>query len=483
LAAEPVAVAALLRHCAGLPLALGIVAARAAVHAGLPLAALAGELDEAATRLDALDAGELAVNLRAVLACSTEALVPAARRLFALLGLLGGADAGLFAVASLAGAPVPATRVLLRQLAAAHLLAEAQPGRYRMHDLLRLYAAELAGQLADRAAARHRLLDHYLHTAYAANRLVDPFREAIALAPLPAEVSPAPVGDHAQAQAWFGLEHANLLAAVDEAQAQRHDVHAWQLAWSVATYLDQHAHWHDQAGTHTTALAAAQRLGDPAGQAHARLGLARALIWLGRYEQARDHLQRALRAAGDPPAAPGLVAYIHRILGRSHARQGQPQLALPHDQQALELYQAAGDRCGQAIELNAIGWHHAHLGDYRAGLPYCEQALALQEEIGDRRGIASTLDSLGFIHLHLGRYDEAIACYLRAIELFDQLRDRYYLAAALASLGDSYVLAGDGDRARAARQRAAVAFEELGVAAEQLRARLGEPAQAPAQPA
>src|SRR6185437_13367165 len=80
-AAEPAAVEALLRHCAGLPLALGVVAARAAVQPGSPLGALAVELEGAATRLDALDAGDMAVNLRAVLSCSVESLAPPARRL------------------------------------------------------------------------------------------------------------------------------------------------------------------------------------------------------------------------------------------------------------------------------------------------------------------------------------------------------------------------------------------------------------------
>jgi DNA-binding SARP family transcriptional activator/tetratricopeptide (TPR) repeat protein len=476
LSAEPAAVDALLRHCAGLPLALGIIAARAAVHPGLPLAALAAELDEAATRLDALDAGELAVNLRAVLACSTEALPPDARRLFALLGVLSGADAGLFAVASLAGTPVPATRVLLRQLAAAHLVTHGPPGRYRMHDLLRLYAAELAGQLDDRAAAHQRLLDHYLHTAYAADRLIDPFRAPIALPAAPAGISPALLGDHTQALAWFGTEHANLLAAFHEAEAAGRDEHVWRLAWAMATYLDRYAHWQDEASVYTAALTAALRLADHSAQAGARIGLARALIWLGRYEQARDHLHRALERNGDPGAA----AYIHRRLARSHAREGRPDLALPHDQRALELYRVAGDRFGQGQALNAIGWHHAHLGEYQTGLRYCEQALALQREIGDQRETAFTLDSLAFIHRHLGRYDEAIACYLRAIDIYDQHADWYYRAASLAGFGDTYALAGDLDHARASWHRAAVAFEELGVPAVELRAKLAAPAPAPA---
>jgi DNA-binding SARP family transcriptional activator len=466
IAAEPAAVDALLRHCAGLPLALGIVAARAAVHAGLPLAALAAELDEAATRLDALDAGELAVNLRAVLACSTEALAPPADRLFALLGLAPGTEVGLTAAASLAGLPVPATRVLLRQLAAAHLVTESGPGRYRMHDLLRLYAAEQAHTPADRAAAQCRLLDHYLHTGYAADRLLAPFREAVALAPPAPGVSVAPVHDHVQALAWFTAEHANLLAAIDQAVVDGRDAHAWQLAWTAATYLDRYAHWHDQATAHAAALAAARRLGDRAAQAYALRGLARAQIRLGRYEEARAQLHRALDLFHDRDE-PAEQAHLYRALARSHAREGQPRFALPHDQRALRLYQVAGDRSGQATALNAIGWHHAHLGEHERALLFCDQALALHEEIGDRHGVAVTCDSLGYIHRHLGRYDRAVACYERAVELLDHLGDRYEMADTVVSLGDTYAAAGQPDRAEAAWQRASAVLDELGIQGSQ----------------
>ena len=459
--AEPGAVDGLLHHCAGLPLALGIVAARAAVHPSLPLAALATELDEATTRLDALDAGELAVNLRAVLACSTGSLTPAAGRLFALLSLAPGPDAGPAAAASLAGLPLAGTRALLRQLTAAHLLAEPEPGRYRMHDLVRLYAAEQAGTLSEQSAAVRRVFDHYLHTAYAANRLLSPFRDAIELgAPAPG-VSTAPVGDHAQAQTWFTTEHANLLAAADQGGAAL-DTHVWQLAWTMATHLDRRAHWHDRATVHTLALAAAQRLGDRSAQAYALRGLAQAQIWFGHYEGARVQLHRAL-ALLDGVDDPVEQAHLHRALARSYARSGRPRQALPHDEQALRRYRAAGHRCGQATALNAIGWHHAHLSGYEQALPFCEQALVLQKEIGDRHGAAVTSDSLGYIHRHLGRYDQAVACYRWTVEVFDDLGDRYQQADALTNLGDTYAAAGQPGLARASWERSASILDELGV--------------------
>lgn len=468
LAAEPASADAVLRHCGGLPLALGIVTARAAVHPDLPLAALAAELDQAATRLDALDAGELAVNLRAVLSCSIDSLEPPAARLFGLLGLVPGPEFGLAAAASLAGLPLAATRVLLRQLVAAHLAAEPTSGRYRVHDLLRLYAAERAG---DQPVARRRLLDHYLHSAYAANRLLAPLRAAITPAPPGPDVSLTTVDDHLQALAWFTAEHADLLAAVRQAADAGEDVHAWQLAWALATYLDRYAHWHDQATVHTIALAAAERTGDPCAHAYALRGLASALIWLGRYTGARELLDRAIALD-----CPGELANTYRIIARSHAREGVPHLALPYDEKALHLYQTAGDRGGQAVALNAIGWHHAHLGAYEQALPFCEQALALHQELGDPHGAAATCDSLGYIHRHLGRAAEAVACYQHAVELFEAIGDRYELADTLASLGDAYAATGRAGEADAAWRRAAAMLEELGVPAAQLRTRFQTPA-------
>jgi tetratricopeptide (TPR) repeat protein len=362
---------------------------------------------------------------------------------------------------------VAATRVLLRPLVAAHLVTEAEPGRYRMHDLLRLYAAERAGE---QPAALRRLLDHYLQTAYAANRLLAPFRAAITPAPPAPGVSVTIVDDHLQALAWFTAEHADLLAAIQQAADGGEDVHAWQFAWALATYLDQYAHWHDQATVHTVALAAAERTGDRCAHAYALRGLAGALIWLGRYADARDLLERAI--ALDCPTE---LANTYRTMARSYAREGAPELALPYDEQALRLFQVAGDRCGQATALNAIGWHYAHLGEYDRALSFCCQALVLQEEIGDRLGVASTSDSLGYIHRHLGRYAEAVACYQRSVGLFEELGDRYELADTLASLGDAYALTTRVDQAEAAWRRAAVMLEELGVPAARVRTRLQAP--------
>jgi len=463
-AAEPAAVDALLDQCAGLPLALRIAAARVAFQPQLPLAALADELRAASTRLDGLNAGELAVNLRAVLSCSVRVLPAAAADLFALLGLAAGADIGLAAVASLSALPVARARVLLRELAGANLVHEPGPGRYRMHDLVRLYAAEQATSRLDddaRHAAVHRLLDHYLRTAYAADRLLQPHRDPIEPVPPLPGARPRTVPDHGTALAWFTAEHAVLLAAIDQAVDAGLDRHAWQLAWSLITYFDRHGHWHDRAATQRTALAAARRLADRPAQAHAHRGLGLAYVWLGRYTEAGTELGGALDLFGQLGDRAG-QAHAHRALARMWARQGRHHDALPHDLRALELYQAAGHRAGQATALNAVGWHHANLGNDARALGYCERARALHEELGDWHGAAATWDSLGYVYHHLGQLPRAVSCYRRAIELFGQVGDRYQQADALIHLGDAANAAGETGLARQSWRAALNTLEELG---------------------
>jgi hypothetical protein len=144
LATEPAAVPELIGHCANLPLALVIVAARAETNSLLPLAALAGQLRESRGRLDALDVGDSAVSVRHVFASSYDALSGEAARMFRLLGTGPAPEISVPAAASLCACGQARARVLLGELTQAHLLTEHLPGRFVFHDLLRAYAAGLA---------------------------------------------------------------------------------------------------------------------------------------------------------------------------------------------------------------------------------------------------------------------------------------------------------------------------------------------------
>lgn len=477
-AAAPSAVEEIIGRCAGLPLALAIVAARAAARPAFPLAALAAELCEDRAALDAFDGPDPVTDLRATFSWSYQQLGAPAARLFRLLGLHPAADIGGPAAASLAGLPVPEARPMLAELTRAHLLAERSPGRYAFHDLLRAYAAELTrlhDAEAERRAAIRRVLDHYLHTAHAADRLLNPHRDSIVVPPPQPDVTPEPVTDRRQATAWFTGEHKVLLVAVEQAAEPGFERHAGLLAWTIGGFLETHGHWQDWAATQAVALTATYRQADRPGQARAHRSLAGAYIRLGRLDEALDHLGRAgvrYQEFGDDAGLGHCRLATCIVL----ARQGRIAAALVHAEQAVELYRAAGHHVGEGNALNMIGWYHTRLGHHEEALFYCRQALAVLQQVGHRVGEAMTWDSLGHAHQHLSRHVEALTCYQRALVLLREDDNRYYEADTLTHLGDAHAAAGDRRSARVAWQQALHILRELSHPdADTLRARLEPP--------
>ncbi|MFG2059141.1 BTAD domain-containing putative transcriptional regulator [Micromonospora sp. NPDC048930] len=463
-AAEPEAVDHIIDACARLPLALAIVSARAQQTA-FPLAAIAGELDDVHGRLDALDAGDPTSQVRAVFSWSYAALTSGAARLFRLLGLPPGPDVSARAVASLAGRPPTQTRRLIVELVRANLLAESAPGRYALHDLLRVYATEqlsAAHSHVERRAALSRLLAHYVHTAHTANRLIHPHRDPIPVAlgtPSP-DSTPVKLVDQHEAQAWLATERNVLLAALRRAADAGFNLQAWQLAWALDTYLERRGYWYDRSAAWHTALQSANRLGSRAARAGAHVGIAHNELRLNRPTSAHDHLRQALDLYISGHDLAG-QAFVHGLLAYLCEHQDSFEAALDHARQALALYRAAGHERGQATALNAVGWYHTLLGDHTSALVHCEEALALLQGLQDRYGAATTWDSLGHAHHHLGRYGDAAHCYQQALSLFRALGYRAYEADTLTHVGDTHLAAGDLDAARAAWKQALTILTDL----------------------
>lgn len=461
-AAEPGAVDEIVARCAGLPLALAIVAARAAQHRHFPLAAFAAEL-----RTNAF-AG---TDLEPVFSWSYRGLGEPAARLFRLVGAHPGPDLAAPAAASLAGVAPARVRPLLAELSRAHLLDERAPGRFSCHDLLRAYGAGLAGA-AERRDAVRRLLDHYLHGAVAAAVALDPHREQVRPPPAEPGVATVAIAGPAEALAWFGAEHRNLVAAVELAAAAGFDRHCWQLGSSTWKYFDRRGNWHDWAVTLETALAATERLGDRAAQARIARGLAGAFSRLGRLDDAFANYRRAIVLLDELGDRAGHAHTLHNLAIVLH-RQGDDRAALEHTRQALELFRAAGYRYGEATALGAIGWYQARLGDHEAAVGSCRAAVALHRAIGDRVGAAASLDSLGFAYHRAGALPRALACYRDALDLIRETGDRSLEADTLLRIGDIHEVAGDRTAARTAWREALSIMEELGQpGTEQARARL-----------
>jgi DNA-binding SARP family transcriptional activator len=463
-AAERQAAEEIIAGCARLPLALTIAAARAAARPGFPLAVIAAELRQSAALLDPFDGGELALDVRAVFACSYRALSGDAARMFRMLGLHPGPDISLAAAASLAGVPAGRARTFLDELSRAHLLTEHSPGRYALHDLLRAYAAELATALdeaAIRAAALCRVIDHFLQTAYAAAKLTEPYFIQFTVTPRQPGVTAQELAGTDDADEWFSAEYCTLLAAVTLAADAGLGAQAWQLACTLTSFQLREGYWHDHEHAQRVALDAARRADEAVGEAHALLALALGFARAGRDDDAGPLFLQALRLFETLGGHLESRAAIHSGLAWLSERGQRLTETLRHLQLACDLRQAAGNRQLQVVALNDVGYGHALTGNYQQAIDCCERALAGIQEFDEPSTEAEIWHSLGFIRQQLGDHRQAITCYERSLELTRSLCDRFNEADTLGVIGDTHASAGDAAAARRAWADALRVFEEI----------------------
>ncbi|MEV0565855.1 tetratricopeptide repeat protein [Dactylosporangium sp. NPDC050588] len=455
---EPAAVDAIVAACARLPLALSVVAARAALHPDFSLAAIAADLTGARSRLDALRSDDPKADVETVFSWSYQRLSPDAQRLFRLGGLHPGPQLGIAAAAAIAGLPRETVLPLLAELVRAQLVIEGLPGRFGMHDLLCAYAADLtrvADPASERAAARKRLISHYVEAATAAAMALNPSRDPAGL-PAPA-ARKVPDGE---AAAWFEEERTALIGTVQLAVACGADREAWRLAWAMADHLDRSGRWGDWIATQRAAVGAAERLGDRAALALAHRSLSGGLIRSGRHEEARRHLRVAFDLFVELADHAGAARCQHALAWLLETQDRFAE-AVAHDERALKLFGLADDPVGQARALNSVGWHRARLGHHDVALECCEEALELQRALGDAAGVAATLDSLGYIHHRLGDHDRAIERYQDALLRYAEQGDRFNEADTSIRLGDTWAAAGRWDQARAAWTRSLSTLDVL----------------------
>ncbi|WP_284746328.1 AfsR/SARP family transcriptional regulator [Amycolatopsis sp. RTGN1] len=472
--AEPGAVEELLARCGGFPLALSIVAGRALAGPDLPLARLAAELREAG--LDALTDGDPAADLSAVLSCSYRCLEKDEARVFALLGIAPGPDIGAEAAAALTGLPPLQARVVLRSLEQASLVTQDQHGRFRMHDLVRRYAAACATEDvadAEQVAAVRRLVGFSLHTAYAAERVLYPQRPPIDLTCPAPEHALRPVTGYADALAWFDGEHRCLLALQQAASARGWHPATWQLAWALTTFHTRRGFFHDDFEAWQLAKTAADRLGDTAAQAQAYRNAGRTCIWLNRPAEALGHLHQAL-ALTESTRDGHEQAHTHRNLAQVWAKTGDHRRARYHAVHALNLLQGLGSPAAAADAYNQVGWYSALLGNHEAGRTHCEAALALHRDHRDREGEAVALHSLGYIAHDSGHHADAVNFYQLALTLFRAIGNADEEATTLDDLASSYFAFGHHRQARAMWRQALALYlaQHRGTDAARTRERL-----------
>ncbi len=450
LAEEPGAADELVALCAGLPLALGVVAARVATSPWLSLAELARSLRSDRSRLDGLRIGDSRVDLRAVFSWSLHGLSAAATELFGLLGLVPGAEIGRSAVAALVGSDDTAA---LDELENANLVTRSTSDRYRMHDLIRLYAKEIAH--GSGTEALRRWVDFHTHSAYAVERALFPRRAVIPMEPPVPGCVPVTFDDISSALEWLDTEHHNVTAA--QALAAEFGWHdrVWQIARALDTYF-----WRCGLQSHRVALwSAGLRSAEAVGDLDARVlclrTLSDAYARVDEHDTALRLVEQALELAEDPE----VVAHIHYSQVSACDQRGDHERGLTHAEATLRIYRELGKPALHAQGHIAVGWCLIKIGGrHEEARWHCEEALALYRAQRDRSGEAGALEGLGMLAYDCGQYAEALTYFQQARNLSVRLGNRYVEADVLEHLGETYSALGRHRDAKDAWERAVEFF-------------------------
>ncbi|WP_406029313.1 tetratricopeptide repeat protein [Nocardioides sp. NBC_00850] len=460
--AEDGAVAEIIETCDRLPMALSLVAARAATNPAFQLSDLAGELRPESGRLDNLSGPDEHSGVRAAIRSSYLALGPEDARVFRLLGLHRVAEISLAATASLAGVTLTEASATMARLAAASLVEERRPQRYVQHDLVRLLAVDLLRASESPEAKRHAalgVLGHYLATAREAAMLMDPQQYPISLPPMVDQVVVERVASYDEALAWFIAMHESLLEVAWLALTTGYTEYGWRLVWCLVDYADRRAAlWWPWANLAEHAVVVLAAKGDRAGVAQCHRLAGQALARLGEYARAHEHFALAsegFEQIGDDVGR----SYVLRNDTWTCAREGRFAEAVARMEKLLELFTGTGDEAGLGRAMNSMGWYLVHLGDLDRALTTCLGALEHAQTSGDRPGEADTWDSLALAYQRLGRLEDALAAAERGAEQYEALGDHVSAARSGLQAGDLSEDLGDRSRARGAWQRALIVVD------------------------
>ncbi|MFG3580832.1 AfsR/SARP family transcriptional regulator [Micromonospora chersina] len=488
---EPEAAAEVVRRCGHLPLAIRLAGGRLAHRPAWQVADLADRLSAGGTVLR-----QLAVEQQTVARAFTASYEPLAepvKRLFRLVSVHPGNRFDAPMAAALADLPLDRTEWMLDDLLDQHLIEEIGPGRYRLHDLMRQYSAELSREPAerrDRDEAAGRLLDHVLHEVARRAQSLDPLalRAHLRLDP---PRRPDLLGHSAPPDVeWLEQERSDLVALVRFAEHVDLYGYGWRLARALWRFCYMRGYFDEILVTHRTGLTAAERGGDRAAQAVMHNYLASAYTRTGSYLDSLRHLEVAVAISrelgdhgnehryranlvvvhwltGDPARSvslgrqllrdwPGGVDPVPSLpnLGYALTTLGRYAEALRAHRQHLFLGRCQGSDYHISNALGHIASVENRLGHHAKAVRLITASLRLRDRTGHRFGEAEARNDLGIAYRHLGRLDAAREQHELALDIARDSGERHVQAAVLNDLGLTLAESGRTGAAVAAHRSA-----------------------------
>jgi tetratricopeptide (TPR) repeat protein len=426
--------------CGHLPLALRLAATALVKYRNLSAADYVRRLRDRQQRLQLIDAS---------LSLSYELLSEALRERWRWLAVFSGTFAG-DAAAAVWEVEVDQVKYILGELMATSLVEwNETSGRYRLHDLARLFAdAKLSDE--ERAVGQKRFATHYRNVLTAANALYkkggEPLLRGLALFDVE-------WGNIQEGHAWVAAQANAADADVARLRMTYPDAGAYVL--SLRQHSRERIRWLE------IALAAARELKDREGEGVALGNVGIAYKNLGETRHAIQSYEQALiihREIGDRRSEGATLGN----LGIAYRNLGEIQRAIRFHEQALLIDREIGDRRGEGNDLGSLGVAYFKLGESRRAIQFLEQTLLIHREIGDRRGEGNALGNLGTAYTDLGETRRAIQFYEQALLIDREIGDRRGEGNALGNLGAAYANLGETRRAIQFYEQALLIGREIG---------------------
>ncbi|MFF0425882.1 BTAD domain-containing putative transcriptional regulator [Streptomyces sp. NPDC004520] len=449
--------------CGFLPLAIRIAASRLAARRTWTVSVLAAKLADERRRLDELQAGDLAV--KATFELGYGQLEPAQARAFRLLGLADGPDISLVAAAAVLDLPLWDTEDLLEALVDTSLLESAAPGRYRYHDLVRLYARACADRdeqpPSEKEAALSRLLDFYLSTAarvYAIERPGDRLVDHLE----PTSYDGLTFTDRHQAQDWLYAEANSLLATVRQSASSPSTLRRGvDLLWASLDLAESGANSKEYEAVATVLREAAKGAGDVRAEGRAALTLAYVHHHQGRFDQAEQEAEEVVRMArsvDDPlPTCWASNARGAIALYQTRYEDGDRHLTL-----AIAEFRKAGDRAGEAAALCNLSRIRLATGRQEDAVRMAQQGVDRYDEMGHALRGANGRYALGLALTESGQLAAAGERLREALAVFVDCRQRLWEGMSLFRIAEVDIAARRYGAAAACAEKALTVLRGIG---------------------
>ncbi|MEV8568313.1 BTAD domain-containing putative transcriptional regulator [Streptomyces sp. NPDC051322] len=448
--------------CGFLPLAIRIAASRLAARRTWTVSVLAAKLADERRRLDELQAGDLAV--KATFELGYGQLEPQQARAFRLLGLADGPDISLAAAAAMLDLELHRAEDVLESLVDTSLLESAAPGRYRFHDLVRLYARSCAERdeqpQVETELALSRLLDFYLATAarvYAIERPGDRLADHLE----PTTYDGLVFTDPHDARDWLYAEAMSLLACVRQSTGPGTVRRAVDLLWSALDLAESGANSKEYASAAGLLRDAARAEQDPRAEGRAAIALAYVHHVAGRFDQGSREAAEGDRLAGDTQDALSRcwAANLRGIMAfyQNHFEEGIEQLS-----RAVAGFRACEDAAGEASALCNLSRLHLVTGDVATAVDLSRQGTEMYDRMGHALKGANGRYALGLALTQSGRLDDAFDQLQGALEVFRDSRQRLWEGMALFRIAEVDLAAGRPAQAAAGAEMALTVLRGIG---------------------